>query len=247
MGNEQKKSWGAKISQWLPNLYYIGTLVSLCFILAQAYYAKQSVIESSQWEKAKITIDNADKFKRELEKSPLSKDEVYSLGDRSYPDFSTKEGLIAADTLRVTFWRLFENETEAKKEFFRLIDVLNTFAYPIIMGYANEEGSYQMVIRQYYSYGAFIMPDVFHELPNIGHHAKLLFRLWRIKSEIMYVDNLVKQDQETIDNIMKNNNFLYFEGTDTSPAALKRYKKVVESKLKEMKKEIEKFREKSME
>lgn len=246
MGDKQKKSWGAKITRWLPNLYYIGTLVSLCFILAQVYYAKHSIIESSEWEKAKITIENVTKFQDELNKSPLSDEDVLSLGDKPYPDFSTKEGWEATDTLRVIYEQLFNYQVEMRKDFYQLLYVFEAFAYPIIMGYANEEGSFQMTIKQYYAYGSFIMPYLFHHYPNMGHHAKLLFSLWRIKSEIMFIDELMKQDQQTIDIRMEYVHFLCFEEKKVSATALKRYRKTLEKKVKEKKHEIKEFRKQAM-
>lgn len=248
MGDEQKKSWGARISRWLPNLYYIGTLVSLCFILAQVYYAKHSIIESSEWEKAKITIDNVQKFQNELDKSPLSNTRLLSLGDILYPDFSTNEGWEASDTLRVSYARLFNHDVEAHDEFFRLTYAFEAFAYPIIMGYANEEGSFQMAIREYYTLGAFIVPELFHKYRNIGLHTKLLFRLWRIKTEALFIDDLLRQEvsQENLDKFMEYSHFLYFEESRVTLAALKRYRKVLDKKVKEMKKEIVEFRKNAM-
>lgn len=247
MSDKQKKSWGARISSWLPNLYYVGTLVSLCFILAQAYYAKQSIIESSEWEKAKMTVDNAEKFKQELQRSPLAKGNILALGDSHYPDFSTNEGWNASEPLRIGFWNHFEDKDEARKEFFRLLEVLDSFAYPIIMGYANESGSFNMVARLYYSYSAFIMPDAFREMPNIGHHAKLLYRLWRIRSEKLFIQTVINTKNEGTMREIPVKSLLYYGDKDVSFPRLEKYQNTLDQKIKEMKKEIERFRKKAIE
>jgi len=62
MSNKQKK--GRK--GWLSNLYRICTLLTLLFIMAQAYFARRSMIQSSEWEKAKVTIENTANFKEKL-------------------------------------------------------------------------------------------------------------------------------------------------------------------------------------
>ena len=247
MSSEQRKSWGAKINRWLPNLYYIGTLASLCFILAQAYYAKQSILQSSDWEKAKMTIDNVEKFKQELQNSPLSKGSMLSLGDKHYPDFSTKEGWEESELLRVEYWNHFEDKDEARSEFFRLLEVLDSFAYPIIMGYASESGSFSMVARLYYSYSAFIMPEAFHKMPNIGYNAKLLYRLWRIKSETLFIQAVLSsQDEEALREVNVKN-LLYYGYTDISFSKLEKYLNTLDQKTKEMQKEILSFRKKTIE
>ncbi len=253
---EQEQKWYTKVSVILPNLYYVGTLVSLIFILGQVFYAKRSIVESGEWEKAKMTIENIERFKLELNKSPLAATEVWMHGDRLFPDFSTPVGWNSsqADTLRLIYWSLFEdgikNNEEvrkgAKEELERMIDVMNSFAYPIIMGYASEMGSYQNVARQYYTYGAFIMPVAFNGYPNIGFHAKLLYRLWRVRFELLVVNScLISKDFKFIEK--KLGNMLCFEETEVSEATLKKYRKKLDGELKKMQKEIEEFRKISLE
>ena len=61
--NSEKKLVNPKFTAYLQNLYYAGTLISLFFIMAQVFYAKRTMKESSEWEKAKLTIDNVERFK----------------------------------------------------------------------------------------------------------------------------------------------------------------------------------------
>lgn len=255
-----KRNWGKKISRWLPNLYYVGTLVSLLFILAQAFYAKRSIVESSEWEKAKMTIDNVERFKIESSKSPIANKEVWIFGDRLNPDFSTREGSAAprTDSLRNVFESLFIDDTKDRKEWLisatdeleRMIDVMDAFAYPIIMGYANEIGSYRSVARQYYTYGAYIMPYAFAQYPNIGIHAKLLYRLWRIRYEqILVIEHAIQYPNiveiRGLDKI--KDNLLFFEEDKITLASLKRYNKRLDKEIKKIQKEIEEFRKSSYE
>lgn len=51
MKNLQESS---RWTNWIKNVYYVGTLVSLIFIMAQAIYTRRSITQSSEWEKAKI-------------------------------------------------------------------------------------------------------------------------------------------------------------------------------------------------
>lgn len=255
-----KKNWGRKISRWLPNLYYVGTLVSLLFILAQAFYAKRSIVESSEWEKAKMTIENIEQFKIESSKSPVANKEIWLFGDRLNPDFSTREGSTSprADTLRHVFESLFIDDTKDKKEWTisatneleRMIDVMDAFAYPIIMGYANEIGSFRSVARQYYTYGAYIMPYAFAQYPNIGIHAKLLYRLWRVRYEqVLLIDHAI-QHPNTLEARYLNkqkDNLLFFEEDEITTASLKRYSKKLDKEIKKIQKEIEEFRKSSYE
>ena len=97
MKNRQKRN---RRTNWLQNIYYIGTLASLIFIMAQAYYARRSMIQSSEWEKAKITIENIEKFKENANSFPIS--DIWLFGGELWPDFSTPEGYKLSDTLRVT-------------------------------------------------------------------------------------------------------------------------------------------------
>lgn len=252
------RNWDKKISRWLPNLYYVGTLVSLIFILAQAFYAKRSIVESSEWEKAKMTIENVERFKIESSKSPVSNKEIWLFGDRLNPDFSTLEGSTSprADTLRHVFESLFIDETKDKKEWTisatyeleRMIDAMDAFAYPIIMGYANEISSFRSVARQYYTYGAYIMPYAFTQYPNIGIYAKLLYRLWRVRYEqILVVDHAAQYPKKyEIEHLAKQkDNLLFFEEEEITVASLKRYSKRLDKEIKKIQKEIEEFRRSS--
>ncbi len=256
---EQKQKWYARINVWLPNLYYVGMLVSLIFIMAQVFYAKRSMVESSEWEKAKMTIENIERFKLEMSKSPLASTHVWTRADMILPDFSTSEGRSSsqADTLRLLYWSLFEDSIksneEVKREFAgeleRMIDAMNAFAYPIVMGYASEMGSYQNVLKQYYMYGSFIMPFAFELYPNTGFHAKLLYKLWRIRYELMVVDKTLEiPGKESFEKMEKNiDNMLFFEGTEITETSLKKYKKKLNRELKKMQREIEEFRKINLE
>ena len=238
----QKNRW----KNWMQGVYYFGTLATLIFIMAQAYYARRSIIQSSEWEKAKMTIDNIEHFKKDMSISPLSKNNVWMLGDGIWADASNPEKKQLFDTLSVVYWSLFNDKIDAVDELIRMIEAMDAFAYPIIMGYASETTSYQSVMRQYYTYGNFIMPFAFNQFPNIGLHAKLLYRLWRLRYEITLVDNSINSD-EMRDMIRKQvDHLLCYEGTDITEASLKEYRKKLNGKLKDVQKEIEVFRENSL-
>lgn len=262
---EQKKSWYEKISSILPNLYYIGTLISLIIILAQVFYAKRSIVETSEWEKAKMTIENIERFKAEISKSPIGNNNVWMFGDRFNPDFSQPEGWSSprADSLLTVFASLYKDDTkdpekisqDAQREIERMIDAMDAFAYPIIMGYASEIGSSKSVIRQYYTYGSFIMPIAFSQYRHIGLYAKLLYRLWRIRYEQEVISSLLLNLQEKrIDlsqysyeygiGFLKQNkdNLLFFEESEITESSLRRYLKTLDKEIKKLKKEIDDFR-----
>jgi hypothetical protein len=253
------RNWYSKFTAALPNLYYAGTLISLIFIVAQVFYAKRSILESSEWEKAKLTIENIEQFKQELNKSPLAATDVWLQADRLLPDFSIPEGYGSpeADTLFSVYVSLFNDSitgkekilTELREETERMIDVMNTFAYPIIMGYASEMGSFQNVSRQYYTIGAFIMPIAFRTYRNIGIHAKLLYRLWRIRFELMGLDNSLRDpgDGEFEDLKKYRQMMLFYEATEITEASLRQYRKKLVRELKKMQQEIEDFREAALE
>ena len=241
---------------WLENIYYIGMLASIFFILGQAYYARRSIVESSDWEKAKMTIQNIEQFNERLKGSPLDREEVWMLGDSPWADFSTRKGWEQTDTLRRIYYTLFDNETEAIVEFRRLIDVMDAFAYPIIMGFASDMGSYQSSInRQFYTFGSFIIPISYHRYRNTGVHAKLLYKLWRIRQEQGMVEILLghikrygwasSETDLTYDYHMARI-FYDYEETDITEATLKAYRKKLEKKMKEAQKEIEVFRKNSL-
>ena len=81
--------------------------------MAQAYFARRSMIQSSEWEKAKVTIENTANFKEKLKETALyGKTEALRFSDRLWPDFTTPEGYIASDTLRNIYHSFFENSTD---------------------------------------------------------------------------------------------------------------------------------------
>jgi len=216
--------------------------------MVQAYFAGRSIIKSNEWEKAKMTIENIERFKEAMSISPLSKDNVWLLGDGLWADASNPEKIPLVDTLFYVYWSLFDDKTVASDEVFRLIEAMDAFAYPVILGYASETGSYQSAMRQFYTYGNFIMPVAFHQTPFIGLHAKLLYRLWRIRFEILRVNNCIERKDALYYNrlIERKDHLLYYEGTDITEASLKEYRKKLEKKLKEVQKEIKVFRKNSL-
>ena len=244
MTDKQKRN---RRKNWMQNIYQLGTLASLIFIMVQAYYARRSNLQSSEWEKAKITIQNIEQFKESLISSPLSKEEVWIKGDGLWADLSTPEGWQLSDTLRKIYLSLFDNETDAREEFYRMVEIMDAYAYPIIMGYASEIGSLQSTMRQYYTCGNLIMSELFHNYKLIGIHAKLLYRLWRIRVEILAVDNIIISGDSGFDEIReRKDHLLCYEETDVSEALLKAYRKKLEKKLKEMQKVIEVFRKNNL-
>jgi len=243
MSNKPKKRISKKMSIWLKNLYYIGTLLSLCFIMLQVFFARRSMIQSSEWEKAKLTIENIERFKENLKETVLyDNTEALALANNGFPDFTTPEGYQSADTLRKTYFSLFDGDRRKLiDDYFYTLSIMDAFAYPIIMGYASEIGSYQSVIREYTWFGNFIMPDAFHIYKHIGHHAKLLHRLWRVRSEMFFLPNWDSTFISKNKNIM-----LCFEDTIVTPATVKQYEKKLGNELKKIEKEIEEFRKKSL-
>lgn len=124
-------------------MYYIAAILSFIFILGRVVFARRSIVESSQWEKAKITIENIDKFKETLAHSPIA-DTIWWRAEGILPDFETEKGRqLYYDSIFPLYISLFTTETEAgrvvqeveaREEIFRFLDVMNDFAYPIIMG-----------------------------------------------------------------------------------------------------------------
>jgi hypothetical protein len=244
MSNKQKNIR----KEWLSNLYSICTLITLLFIMAQAYFARRSMIQSSEWEKAKLTIENIEHFKEKLKETELyGKTEVLMFADKLWPDFSTPEGFNASDTLRYIYWSFFMDESKLREDFDKTLSILDAFAYPIVMGYASEIGSFQSAKLEYFSYGAFIMPFAFSGFPHLGHHAKLLHRLWRVRGELMIIPNLDLNEDRNIEFLTKNiNNMLCFEGTEITHASIKQYEKKLDKELKKIQKEIGDFRKSSL-
>ena len=244
MSNKEKKS------KWLEQIYYIGMLVSIFFILGQAYYARRSIMQSSEWEKAKMTIENIERFKENIADSPI--EDVWQLGDRIWPDFSAPVRVGVADTLLRTFNSLYDNDIyKVFSEYIRMIEIMDAFAYPIIMGYASEETSLLSTMRQYHAYSNFIMPEAFNTFRNIGFHAKLLYRLWRIRFEISIIDNYVATFESMTDSDIYRlkeyqDHLISYDESDFSKASLQKYRKKMDKKLIEMRKEIEVFRKNSL-
>jgi len=244
MSNKQKK--GSK--GWLSNLVSVCTLITLFLIMAQVFLTRRANIETSEWEKAKVTIENIERFKENLKETALyGKTEALRFSTNLFPDLSTPEGYKASDTLRKIYWSLFDDELKMKDDFEKSLAILNAFAYPIIMGYASEMGSYQSVMLEYSTYSNYIMPGAFHGYQYVGLHAKLLHRLWRVKFELIAFRGLDFDNNEHIEELEKNiNNLLCFEGTEITPASLKEYEKKLDKELKKIQKEIEVFRKSSL-
>ena len=237
-----------KHKTWMSNLYQIGTLLTLFFIMAQVFLARRSMIQSNEWEKAKVTIENIEHFKEKLKEVELyGKTEVLIFADRTWPDFTTPEGWKASEPLRKLYGSFFEEDFKRREDVEKSLAILNAFAYPIIMGYASEFGSYQSVSLEFNTYNNFVMPIVFDGYKKIGHHAKLLHRSWRVRHEQEIVKNSDFNDNSIIAEINANkNNLLCFEGAEITPASFKQYGKKLERELKKIQKEIEVFRKSSM-
>jgi len=169
------------------------------------------------------------------------KTEALRFSDTLWPDFTTPVGYIASDTLRKIYHSFFEDSNQAIDDYEKTLTILNTFAYPVIMGYASETGSMHNAILEYYTYSNYIMPDAFHKYKNIRHCAKLLYRLWRVKAELIFLPNW------DIEKVKKNRNILLlFDETEVTTSSLKRYEKKLEKELKKIQKEIVKFRKSSL-
>jgi len=246
MDNEQKKSRNDKFNVWLANLSYIAVVITLILIMVQIFYAKRTMNEAHEWEKAKMTIENIERFKEQLKETALyGKTGTLWFAGRSYPDMTTPKGYELTDTLRTVYFSLFDDRAKAFEDFEKTLNILDAFAYPIIMGYASETGSFQSAIKEYYTYGNFIMPIAFHAqgYKYMGNSAKLLYRLWRVKSELLTVFNM---DIEDLKKNFSINDLLCFDGTEITPASLEQYREKLEKELKKIQKEIEVFRKNSL-
>ncbi|NDV57562.1 hypothetical protein [Bacteroides sp. 519] len=251
MQNEQKKKPIFNVNVWLPNLYYVGTLISLFFIMAQVFYAKQTMVQTNEWEKAKITIENIERLQKNLSTTLLYEhpEALQFAASRIWPDLSNRKNKAIGDTLRNLYLSFFEEQNEAHKntlieeDLKKAVFALDAFAYPIIMGYANELGSYQNVFYDYISYGNYIMFVVFnYSSGNMGPNAKLLYRLWRIRSEqeLMKRDNIDANDINAMGGVKY---LLCFDESEFNPVTKKRYQKKLQKELKKVQKEIEQFRQ----
>ena len=241
-----------RIEKWLPNIYYISASLSLLFIVAQVFLARRAMIQSSEWEKSRLTIENIEHFKEKLKETALyGKTDVLIYADRLWPDFTTSEGRNASLNLREIYRSIFAgDELKTREDVEKSLAILNAFAYPIIMGYANEIGSYQSVSYEYNTYNNIIMRIVFEGYPKIGHHAKLLHRLWRVRHELSVVEAILTMDFNNNSNVAEVkeniNNMLCFEGTEITHDSFRQYGKKLEKKLKKIQKEIEVFRKSSL-
>jgi len=232
----------------LLNLYYISTSLTLFFIMAQVFLARRAVIQSNEWEKSKLTIENIEHFKEKLKEIKLyGKTEALIFADRLWPDFTTPEGRKASENLLNFYRSFFESDLERREDIEKSLAILNAFAYPIIMGYASELGSYQSLSYEFNTYNNFIMPIVFEGYPKIGHHAKLLHRLWRVRHEQSVIGIADFSNSFYVAEIKANiNNLLCFEGTEITSASLEQYGKKLEKELEKIQKEIEIFRKSSL-
>ena len=236
------------LKTWLLNLYYISTSLTLFFIMAQAFLARNSMKQSSEWEKAKVTIENIERFKENLTQTTLyDHPEALAFSDRLLPDFSTSKGFEASDTLRKIYISFFEDQLEMRKDFEKTLAIFNAFAYPIIMGYASELGSFQSVMGEFHQYSSYIMPWAFKEYKQVGHHVKLLYRLWRVRIELLFITNPSIDESQILEIFMNDINYmLCFEDTEVTPASRKQYEKKLGKELKKIQKEIEDFRKSNL-
>ena len=238
-----------KKRNWLQDISLLAGAASVIFIMFQAYYAGRSIVKTSEWEKAKITIENINQFKEALSISPLSKNNVWLMGDNLWADASDPEKYDLSDTLRIVFYSLYDDKIEGLNEMIRLIEAFDAFAYPIIMGYASEPSSYQSVLRLFHTYGNFIIPEAFHDFNLSGIHFKLLYKLWRIKAEISVINfSLANFEFVSSDSysFLRRHQLLFYNEPEITEASFKIYRKQLEKKLKEVEKEIVVFRKNSL-
>lgn len=246
MEQQSKKDFWSKVGLWLPNIYYVTASISLIFIFIQVFYAKRSITESSDWEKAKLTIENIATFKESVSTSPLYKKDVLYIADGVWPDCSTEEGRKYADTLVAIYNSLFETKQERLDDTERLMSNLDAFAYPIIMGYASEASSFKSEAGIYVLLSNYIMPIAFKEYRLAAPYAKLLYRLWRAKLGVIIVERILREGVDSL-ILEQNKNSLLDVGDDLSVSGLEKYNNKLKKEVKEIKKEIEKFRKECLE
>ena len=237
--------------KWLTYVYNIGTLLTLFIIMAQVIIARRAMVQSSEWEKAKVTIENIKWFKENISKSALyDKTDLLVLSEGLLPDLSTPEGREASDTLRRIYLSLFDGDSNKwREDFDKTIGILNDFAYPIIMGYASEFGSYESVWRDFNRYGNYVIAGAFRNMFLPYTHVRLLYRLWRVKTEQIYISHLISMNFEgamPIEKLGGGITLSYYEGTEVTLASVKQYEKKLQKELKQIQKEIEEFRKSSM-
>lgn len=250
MDNGQKKGLKNNIKVWLSNIYYLCTMLTLFFIMGQVFYAKRTMEQSNEWEKARMTIENIERFQNNLKATALyNHPEALLLGgQRVWPDFSDTENMALGDTLRTVYYSIFDDYDENSKDYIieedlkKTMSALDAFAYPIIMGYASELGSYQNAYYDYISYSNYLMYIIYnYGAGNMGLNARLLYRLWRVRLEQELIEREAFDD-EFLEVIGGTDYLLCFEGAEVTPTIKKQYEKRLKKELKKMQKEIEEFR-----
>jgi len=249
MSNKPKKGIMNNVKVWLPNLYYICTSITLIFIMAQAFFARRANIEASEWEKAKVTIDNIERFKENLKETALyDNQELLSFSDQLWSDFTTHESWLKSEILKTTYLSFFDYDFQkSRTDFEKSLAIFDAFAYPIVMGYASEMGSFQSVMFEFFSYGNYIIFMLYDTGKDDRNHIRLLYRLWRVRYEqiLFKIPNI--DENQLIEIFQKNKiKLLCFEGEDVTPATIKQYEKKLEKELKKIQKEIKVFRKSSL-
>ena len=240
MSNKQEKSR----KELLSNLVSICTLMTLLLIMAQVYFARHAIVQSSKWENAKLTIENIEHFSEKLKETALyDQVEAKFLSDNLWPDFTKSENYELSDTLRKVYNSLFDDRLKRKDDIDNTLRILDAFAYPIIIGYASEMGSFQSAASgDFYIFCNYIMPFTYNYHLS-GINARLLYRLWRVRFEQSWVRRIDIGDEDLLKNYTNDiKNMLCFEGTEVTPDALKQYEKKLEKELEKIQKEINEFR-----
>ncbi len=246
-----KKPFWPRFRESLQSFYYAGTLITLVLIAVQAFYAKRTVTQSGQWEKAKVTIENIDRFKSYMASTTMGDAGKWLKANGVWPDFETYRGRQAYnETLAPVYVSLFGfadtvtmSDVRMLSEHLRLVDAMDAFAYPIIMGYANEWESFQIASREMMLSGNLAIPQVIYSTPNVGHYARRLYKLWRIRFEIINIDEWIVSGNPELFPVDRA--FCY-EGTEVTEASLKKYRRKIERMLKETQKEIKEFRKNNL-
>ncbi len=246
-----KKPFWPRFRESLQSFYYVGTLITLVLIAVQAFYAKRTVTQSSQWEKAKVTIENIDRFKSYMASTTLGDVSKWLKADGMWPDFETDHGHQAyMETLAPVYISLLGfadtvtiSDVRVLSEHLRLVDAMDAFAYPIIMGYANEWEAFQIASREMMLSGNLAIPQVIYSTSNVGHYARRLYKLWRIRFELLQIDGVIASGHPEVFSVDRA--FCY-EGMEVTEASLKKYRRKIERMLKETQKEIKEFRKNNL-
>jgi hypothetical protein len=95
-----------------------------------------------------------------------------------------------------------------------------------------------------------VLPRLFRSDTFVGKHAKLLYKLWRIKLEILIIESweYEKTVEENVHNQFACGKelLLSYEEPDFSKASLLKHKKKMENRLKEVQKEVDAYRKKNL-